>query len=67
VLVPLGFARGERFDHDPAVGFSALPRLEAALHIAGTAEPMRSFVRTALVREINKVRACARQALALLT
>ncbi|MGE5812847.1 MAG: hypothetical protein ACM36C_00015 [Acidobacteriota bacterium] len=67
VLVPLGFSRGERFDHDPALRFSALPRLEAALHVAAANQPMRPFVRTALVREINKVRARVRDALALLS
>jgi hypothetical protein len=67
VLVPLGFARGERFDHDPAVRYSALPRFEAALHVASADEPRRSFVRTALVRECNKVQARIRDALALVT
>ncbi len=67
VLVPLGFARGERFDHDPAVMFSTLPRLEGALHVAEAPEPTRSFLTTALVREVNKVRAAIRQALALVT
>jgi hypothetical protein len=67
VLVPLGFARGERFDHDPALRFSALPRLEGALHVAETPEPMRSFVRTAILRESNKIRAAIRQALMLVT
>lgn len=67
VLVPLGFARGERFDHDPAVRFSTLPRLEGALHVAEAPEPTRSFLTTALVREVNKVRAAIRQALALVT
>jgi hypothetical protein len=66
-LVPLGFARGERFDHDPAVPFSALPRLEGGLHVAETSEPMRSFLKTALVREVNKIRAAIRSALALVT
>jgi hypothetical protein len=67
VLVPLGFARGERFDHDPAIQFSALPRLEAALHVAEAGEPLRSFIRTALLRETNKVQARLRHALALIT
>ena len=30
LLVPLNYARGERFDHDPALKFGAVPRLEAA-------------------------------------
>jgi hypothetical protein len=65
VLVPLGYARGERFDHDPAVAYSAVPRLDAALHVASVPNAMRPFVRTALVRERNKVRAAIREALTL--
>lgn len=63
VLVPLGYARGERFDHDPAVRFSAVPRLEAALHIGAAQPAMRPLLEAALVRERNKVRAAVRGAL----
>jgi hypothetical protein len=63
ILVPLGYARGERFDHDPAVKLPAVPRLEAASLIASAAPALRPFIRTALVRERNKVRAMIRQAL----
>jgi hypothetical protein len=66
-LVPLGYARGERFDHDPAVRFSALPRLEAALHLATAAPDMRPFIRTALEREQNKIRGAVRDARRLVT
>jgi hypothetical protein len=62
VLVPLGYARGERFDHDPALRFSAVPRLEAALHVASASESLKPFIRTALVREQNKVRGAIREA-----
>ena len=34
LLVPLNYARGERFDHDPALKFGAVPRLEAAASLA---------------------------------
>ena len=67
VLVPLGYARGERFDHDPAIKFSAVPRLEAALHLAEASEAMKPFVLTALVRERNKIAAAVREALRLVT
>jgi N-acetylated-alpha-linked acidic dipeptidase len=63
LLVALAYARGERFDHDPAVPFSAVPRLEAALHVASAPEAVRPFLRTALVRERNKVWAVIREAL----
>jgi hypothetical protein len=63
ILVPLGYARGERFDHDPAVKLPAVPRLEAASLIASAAPALRPFIRTAPVRERNKVRAMIRQAL----
>ena len=59
-LVPINYARGERFDHDPAVKFGAVPRLEAAASIANAAPELRPFIRTALVRERNKIRAMLR-------
>ena len=67
VLVPLGHARGDRFDHDPAVRYSTLPRLEAALHLADAAAEMKPFIRTALDREQNKIRAALREARRLVT
>ena len=61
-LVPLNYARGERFDHDPALKFGAVPRLEAAASLTSAPEQMRPFIRVGLVREINKVRAAVRAA-----
>lgn len=66
ILVPLNYARGERFDHDPAVKLPAVPRLEAAALLATAPDKLRPFVRTALVRERNKVRALLREARRLL-
>jgi N-acetylated-alpha-linked acidic dipeptidase len=63
ILVPLSYARGERFDHDPAVKLPPVPRLEAAALVAGSGPGIRPFVQTALLRERNKVRAMLRQAL----
>jgi hypothetical protein len=63
VLVPLNYARGERFDHDPAVKLPAVPRLEAAARVASAPESLRPFIRAGLVRERNKVRAMLRAAL----
>jgi hypothetical protein len=61
-LIPLNYARGERFDHDPATKFGPVPRLEAATRIASAPPEMRGFLRTGLVRERNKVRAILRDA-----
>ena len=61
-LVPLNYARGERFDHDPAVKFGPVPRLEAAMRVANVPEDERPLLATGLVRERNKVRAMLRAA-----
>ena len=61
-LVPLNYARGERFDHDPALKFGAVPRLEAAASLAAAPADLKPFVRVGLVRESNKVRAILRAA-----
>ncbi|HMF93388.1 MAG TPA: hypothetical protein VKE96_03805, partial [Vicinamibacterales bacterium] len=60
LLVPLNYARGERFDHDPALKFGAVPRLEAATRLASTPGELKPFAKVGLVREANKVRAILR-------
>ena len=60
-LVPLNYARGERFDHDPALKFGAVPRLEAAARLPAMDPALKPFARTALVRERNKIRASLRE------
>ena len=62
LLVPLNYARGERFDHDPALKFGAVPRLEAAVNLAATPADLKPFLLAGLVRESNKVRAILRDA-----
>jgi hypothetical protein len=62
LLVPLNYARGERFDHDPALKFGAVPRLEAAKTLATIDPSLKPFLRAGLVRERNKVRAVLREA-----
>jgi N-acetylated-alpha-linked acidic dipeptidase len=62
LLVPLNYARGERFDHDPALKFGIVPRLEPAAGLATTATELRPFLLVGLVREANKVRAVIRAA-----
>jgi peptidase M28-like protein len=62
LLVPLNYARGERFDHDPALKFGPVPRLEAATALPSAPPELKPFIRTGLVREANKVRAILRAA-----
>lgn len=62
ILVPLNYARGERFDHDPAMKFGPVPRLEAAASLPSAAADMKPFIKVGLVREVNKVRAELRAA-----
>jgi hypothetical protein len=62
LLVPLNYARGERFDHDPALKFGPVPRLEAAASLASAPCELRPFIRVGLVREANKVRSILRAA-----
>lgn len=59
-LVPLNYARGERFDHDPAMKFGPVPRLEPAASLASAEPGLKPFLRVGLVRERNKVRAAVR-------
>jgi N-acetylated-alpha-linked acidic dipeptidase len=62
VLVPINYARGERFDHDPAMKFGPVPRLEPALSLASAPADAKPFIKVGLVREVNKVRAALRAA-----
>jgi hypothetical protein len=59
-LVPLNYARGERFDHDPALKFGAVPRLEAAVNLPSLPAELKRFAKVGLTREMNKVRAAIR-------
>jgi N-acetylated-alpha-linked acidic dipeptidase len=60
LLVPLNYARGERFDHDPALKFGPVPRLEAAASLSTATAESKPFIKVGLVREVNKVRATVR-------
>ena len=60
LLVPLNYAKGERFDHDPALKLGPVPRLEAAATIAAAPTELKPFIKVGLTREINKVRATLR-------
>lgn len=61
-LVPLNYAKGERFDQDPAMKFGPVPRLEPAASLPTAAADMKPFLRAGLIRERNKVRAELRAA-----
>lgn len=61
VLVPIDYARGERFDHDPAVKLPAVPRLEAAAALASAPPDLRPFIVVGLQRECNKIQAAVRE------
>ncbi len=56
VLVPINYARGERFDHDPAISLPPLPRIEPVKQLpelAGDKSRYR-FLQTQMIRERNK-------------
>lgn len=58
ILVPLGYAEGERFEHDPALPRAVIPKLAGAMGLAGVAEkdPSRlPFLQTGLRRRVNQV------------
>ncbi len=55
ILVPINYAAGERFDHDPALPFGAVPRLAAAARLQAASAEQRRFLQAGLTREINKV------------
>ncbi len=60
LLVPLNYAKGERFDHDPALKLAPVPKLEAATSLAAAPPDLQRFMQVGLTRELNKVRATLR-------
>jgi len=56
-LVPINYARGERFDHDPAVSLPVIPKLDRAPQLADLASNHQLYrcLQTELIRERNKV------------
>ena len=56
----MNYARGERFDHDPALKLGTIPRLDAAATIAAAPDAMKPFIKVGLTREVNKIRATLR-------
>lgn len=55
ILVPVNYAAGERFDHDPALPLGPVPRLAAAARLQTVSDDQRRFLQAGLTREINKV------------
>jgi len=57
LLVPVNYARGERFDHDPAVSLPAVPKLDRAPLLGELANDHMLYrsLQTELIRETNKV------------
>lgn len=58
ILVPLGYAEGERFEHDPALPRAVIPKLAGVKQIAAVAadDPDRlPFLLTGLRRRVNQV------------
>jgi len=60
LLVPLNYAVGERFDHDPALKLGPVPKLEAAAGLTAAPPELQRFMQVGLTRELNKVRATVR-------
>ncbi|HXV85483.1 MAG TPA: M28 family peptidase [Gemmatimonadales bacterium] len=55
LLVPINYAAGERFSHDPALPLGAIPRLSGIGRLKGCPEQTRPFLLAAIRREINTV------------
>ena len=58
ILVPIGYAEGGPFEHDPALPRTPVPRLARVPELAGLAaaeSPLFPFLRTELRREANHV------------
>jgi N-acetylated-alpha-linked acidic dipeptidase len=57
ILVPLNYARGERFDHDPAVSLPIVPKLDRAPQLPELAPHHQLYrcLQTELIRERNKI------------
>jgi N-acetylated-alpha-linked acidic dipeptidase len=57
ILVPVNYARGERFDHDPAVSLPIVPKLDRAPQLASLTGDRTLYrsLQTELIRERNKI------------
>jgi N-acetylated-alpha-linked acidic dipeptidase len=68
VMVPLGYSGGDRFGHDPALGMGAIPALDDASRLASLAPGSDEFrfLRSRMVRAVNRVAYGLREACAVL-
>ena len=58
ILVPLGYAEGERFDHDPALPRAPIPKLAGVNRLRAVADErpdLLPFLQNELRRQVNKV------------
>ena len=55
VLVPLNYAAGERFAHDPALPLGTIPRLAGITRLKDCPAETRPFLVAGIQREINQV------------
>jgi hypothetical protein len=57
ILVPLNYARGERFDHDPAIHLGVIPRLDRIPLLAALEHDRTRYrsLQTELTREVNRI------------
>ncbi len=57
ILVPLNYARGERFDHDPAIHLGVIPRLDRIPLLAALKSDHMKYrsLQTELTREKNRI------------
>jgi N-acetylated-alpha-linked acidic dipeptidase len=62
VLVPVSYAAGERFDHDPALPLGVVPRLAGIGRLATAPAEQRPHLQAGLVRDVNKVASALHEA-----
>ncbi len=55
ILVPLDYAAGERFEHDPALPLEPVPRLAGAARVKSAPPEQRGFLLAGINRQINYV------------
>jgi len=57
ILVPINYARGEKFDHDPAVSLPIVPKLDRAPQLPELVQNHQLYrcLQTELIRERNKI------------
>lgn len=64
ILIPINYAKGERFQHDPAISLPPLPKLEPAVSLPKMVKETNRyrFLQTQLLRKQNEIVAALRSA-----